>query len=251
MINDLIHGIMTGFKKYPIEERRQSLRLKCRYAVYALEGKKIHEIMVADIGPRGLRFNTVKKFRAGQKLELIYRGVPGEQLTRLPLRTLQKSESKLPCKVLWCQKETDAYQVGLCFEAEDLNKTWVKPVLDKMGLGREAFTERRRQTRARACINADLRVEEESLTGLLTNIGLGGALFQSDKHLDAGQGVSLTVRSHPKLPVLRVDGDLISHSFDVVSNSGLHNIRFKQMDDETKLILERYVTRLMGSQGSG
>lgn len=241
------------FRTYPTEERRRYLRRTCRYAVYCLERKKVSEAIVIDLGPLGLRMQTVKKFYPGQKFFLIYRGVPGGKLTRLPKKTLDKVESKLPCKVLWHQRGTDNSEVGVKFDVEGdaLEKTWVKTVLEKLTAEEGPFEERRKYTRARAHINADLRGEGESVTGLLTNISLGGALFQSKKHLSAGQAVSLTVRSHPKLPVLRIEGDLISHSFDVVSNSGMHNIRFKPLDQTNVTILTKYVSHLLSTQGCG
>jgi len=250
----MIQNLLSVFGgSYPVDERRQSLRKPCRYAVYALDRKKIFELIVSDIGPRGLRVETVHKFRRGQTLQLIYRGVPGEKLTRLPLRTLEKAASKLPCKVLWCQKNTDAYQAGLQFEvgADELVQTWAKPVLDKMGLEKGAFTERRARTRARVCVNAGLKYEGETVAGLLTNLGIGGALFQSNKHLSVNHKVTLAVDGHPKLPRLRVNGEIVNYVFDVVSNSGSHSIEFKDVDQATLAILNKYVVHFLRTQGSG
>lgn len=252
MLNDLVSGLFSVFASYPVEERRRSVRISCRYAVYCLEKKKANEAIVSDVGPRGLRLESVRKYSKGQHLDLVFRGVPGGSLTRLPLSALHKVKNKLPCKVLWCMKKTDAFEVGLCFkvEGESLDQTWVKTVLEKHGLEQGAFKERRSLVRARACINAELKGEEGAVAGLLTNIGVGGALFQSNKHMNAGQMVSLSVNSHPKLPALRVDGVILSHSFDVVSNSGLHNIQFKAIDQSTLNTLKQYVVFFLRTSGS-
>jgi hypothetical protein len=254
MINDIIQGIAKAVRTYPTEERREHVRRVCRYAVYVLAGKKAHEAMVVDVGPKGLRIQTVNKYRSGQKLFLIYRGVPGSKLTRLPRKKLQEVSSKLPCKVNWHLRQGDAYEAGLRFDVEDhdLKQTWVHTVLEKVTAEAGAFDERRKLIRAKAHINAEMRNSEGiSVTGLLTNIGLGGALFQSKKHMSAGSSVTIAVRSHPKLPSLRVDGDILHHQFDVVSNSSVHCIRFKDVPEMTLEELKRYVTVLLKTQGSG
>lgn len=254
MIDDLYSGVLSVFGiTYPTEERRRFVRRTCRYCVYVLEKRKISDAIVADIGPEGLRFETVKKYRKGEKFQLIYRGTPGEKLTRLPRKTLEKVESRLPCKVLWCQRSTDAYEVGVKFEVSgpDFAKTWAYTVLEKLTAEKGGFDERRKHTRARACLDASLRGESETVAGLMVNVGMGGALVQSTKHLRQGETVHLTVKSHPKLPTLRVEGDIVHHEFDVVSNSGIHCIRFKSVDDATQQLLSKYVSLILRIDGSG
>lgn len=253
MLDNLIQGIAKALRQYPVEERRQHIRRPSRYCVYILERKKSSEATVYDISPGGLRFLTTKKFRPGQKIELIFRGVPGGRLTRIPKKTLDKVENKLPCKVVWCVKGTDSYEVGVAFTPEngDLGTTWAKTVLDKLVSEVGPFEEQRRLIRARASLEADLRADGgESVRGVLTNISMGGALFQAQKHLNPGQNVQLSCRSHPKLPPLRVSGHLFHHQFDVVSNSGVHCIKFDKLDDITKGDVKRYVLMLLKTQGS-
>lgn len=254
MLDNIIQGIAKALRQYPVEERREHIRRHGRYCVYVLERKKSSEATVYDISPQGLRFHTTKKFRPGQTIHLIFRGVPGGRLSRLPRKQLDKVENKLPCKVVWCMKGTDAYEVGVKFtpDAGDLGTTWVKTVLEKMTAEVGQFEERRRLIRAKASLSADLReAEGGTVKGIITNISMGGALFQCKKHLTPGQKVQLSCRSHPKLPPLRVEGDFFYHQFDVVSNSGIHCIKFPKLDEITKGDLKRYVLLLLKTQGSG
>lgn len=254
MINDIIQGIAKAVRSYPIEERREHIRRVCRYAVYVLVGKKAHEAIVLDVGPNGLRIQTVNKYRAGQKLTLVFRGVPGGKLTRLPRQKLQEVKNKLPCKVVWHWRLGDAYEAGLRFdvEEEELKSTWVHTVLEKLNSEVGPFDERRKATRAKAHLNSVMSNSEGiSIQGVLTNVSLGGALFQANKHMAPGTRVTLSVRSHPKLPSLRVDGDILHHEFDVVSNSSVHCIRFSAMHAQTAEELKRYVTYLLRTQGGG
>lgn len=252
MLNDLIQGLSGLFSSYPTDERRSNIRVPYRAAVYCLSGKKVIEPTVSNIGPKGLCLQSVKRLSRGQSIYLIYRGAPGSKLSRFPHKTLHTIESKLACKVLWCQKKTDAFEVGVRFaaEGEAFEKTWAKIILDKLVSERGALAERRFHVRARASVNAELKCQGESIIGLLTNVGLGGAMFQSTKHLAAGQSVNLTVKAQSSLPALRLDGEILSHSFDVVSNSGLHNIRFKALDQASADLLRRYLLFFLKANGS-
>ncbi len=252
MLNDIIQGIAKAVRTYPTEERRLHVRRTCRYAVYCLEKKKAKEAIVTDVGPRGLRLQTVNKYRPGQKIEIVFRGVPGGKLTRLPFQKLVSVPSRLPCKVVWFLRLGDAYEAGLAYEVEgpDLKRTWVNTVLEKESSDNGAFDERRKTVRAKAHINAEMRSDEGiSAQGLLTNISLGGALFQSKQHMSPGTSVTISVRSHPKLPALRVAGDILHHQFDVVSNSSVHCVRFKDVHEQLAEQLKRYVIVLLKSQG--
>lgn len=254
MLNNLIQGIAAALRTYPTEERRRYLRRSCRYSVYCLESRKHGEAIVADIGPEGLRIMSPKKYAVGQKLELVYRGVPGSKLTRLPRPKLDQIANKLPVKVLWSIRAGDAYEAGLVYSVTgaDLDKTWVKTVLDKTIQENGSFDERRKLVRAKAHIDADMRsTEGVGISGILTNVSLGGALFQSKKHMAVGEAVSLTVKSHPKLPTLRASGKIVHHEFDVVSNSSVHCIVFDGVDQQTAEQLKRYVTLLLKTQGKG
>lgn len=247
MLDDAIQALRSMFSTFPVDERRQFLRRPCRYAVYCLERKKTFEGVVWDISPRGMRLLTPKKVTAGQSVYLVYRGVPGGQLTRLPRNKLDEVSNKLPCQVVYSGRKDDAYEACLRFEP---GESWVKVLLDKTIAEHGSFEERRRSIRAKACFNADLRHAGGTVTGVLTNISMGGALFQSSKHLEVSKGITLATRAHPKLPSLAVGGDLIHHQFDVVSNSGLHCIRFGALDPQVKKTLEQYVTHLLKTQGS-
>jgi PilZ domain-containing protein len=254
MINDIIQGIAKAIRSYPVEERRQSIRQVTRYAIYVLAGKKAHEAIVLDVGPKGMRIQTVNKYRTGQKLVLIYRGVPGGKLTRLPRQKLQEVTTKLPCKVVWHWRMGDAYEAGLRFDVDDheIKQTWAHTVIEKFNSESGGFEERRKLIRAKAHINAEMRNSEGiSIQGMVTNISLGGALFQSKKHMNAGSQVHISVRSHPKLPALRVEGDILHHQFDVVSNSSIHCVRFKDVPQQTASELKSYVTLLLKTQGAG
>lgn len=253
MLQDLVQGFFSIFRTYPTEERRRFVRLPCRYAVYCMDRRKAHEAVVSDIGPYGLRLDMVHRLSIGQKVNLVYRGVPGGSLTRLPFKKLQEVESKMPCKVLWVKRHTDNYQAGVVFQlqGEELAQTWVKPVLEKMGLSKGAFTQKRSLIRARALLDAEVRHEGTAVEGLLVNVGLGGALFQSKQHLNPGIKVTLTVNPKGKLPPLQVTGQIIHHNFDVVSNSGMHSIQFKDLDQSGEATLKSYVIHLLRTVGSG
>ena len=252
MIQDLVQGIVGLFRTYPTEERRRFTRLTCRYAVYCIDKKKSYDTIVSDIGPYGLRLDSVHRFRPGQKLEVIYRGVPGGRLTRVPFRDLKKVKSRMPCKVQWVKKLTDNYQVGLVFEKTDeqLAETWVKPILDNLGFAKGAFEEKRSLVRARALLDSEVRCET-NVQGLMVNVSLGGALFQSKQHLNPGTEVTLHVNSHKKLPRLTVKGVILYHGFDVISNSSMHCIQFKDVDQATLDTLSAYVKLLLKTAGSG
>ncbi|MFA7481221.1 MAG: PilZ domain-containing protein [Vulcanimicrobiota bacterium] len=254
MINDIIQGIAKVLRTYPTEERRRHIRHVCRYAIYALERKKAREAIVIDIGPLGLRIHTVNKYYPGQKLELVFRGVPGGKLTRLPYQKLATVPNRLPCKVAWFLRQGDAYEAGLVYQVEgaELKNTWVHTVLEKTASEQGAFEERRKMVRAKAHIDAEMRNDEGiSVQGLLTNISLGGALFQSKQHMNPGASVTISVRAQAKLPALRVSGDILHHQFDVVSNSSIHCVRFKDLHEQLLEQLKRYVTVLLKTQGSG
>ncbi len=253
MLSEIFKGIASLFRsQLPTGERRQHIRMRCRYAVYCVDRKKASEATITDLSANGFRLLCPKKFKKGELIYLVYRGVVGERLSRVPYEKLVMVPDGVRCRVIWCRRIDEGLEVGVeIYDSDDiLSQSWVPKILDKLGLKRNGVVQKRKQIRAPSHLEAELRMGEDIVTGVVRNLGIGGVLFQTQKHISPGQAVRLTIKNFKDMPILRVQGDVVSHRFDVGSDSGLHGIRFRTPDDNTLALLTRYVVKLIKSAGS-
>jgi PilZ domain len=253
MLSDIFQGIASLFRtQLSTDERRENVRVRCRYAAYCVDRKTSTEVTVTDICARGFRISGPKKYKLGELVYLVYRGVVGERLSRIPHDKLVTVPDGVRCRVIWCRRLPEGVEVGLdIYDSDDLlSRSWVPKILDKLGLKRNGIVQKRKQIRAPARLDAEVRLGENAVTGNVLNLGVGGALFQTKKHLPVGQGVQLVIRGSKRLPTLRVEGEVVSHRFDVGSDSGMHGVCFRAIDDDTLALLTRYVVKLLKEAGS-
>ena len=154
--------------------------------------------------------------------------------------------------MIWSRRILESFEIGVeIYDSDDvLERSWVPKILDKMGLKKNGVVQKRKQIRAPSSLDAEVRISENVVTGVVRNLGVGGALFQTQKHLTVGQTVQLSIRGYQNKPTLRVEGEILSHRFDVGSDSGLHGICFRSIDDDTLALLTLYVVGLIKEAGS-
>lgn len=167
-------------------ERRKAVRVPCRFKA-AVEGTVVN---VVNISLLGMRVDGPKRWRKNVVVTVDGRDHAGKSLF---------------ARVAWCHSRGNEWTHGLMFmgnEAE-LNQSWVKTALDKLGSSQGRAKERRTHVRC----NTDLPAALANSTGgrlcpgKLRNIGLGGALFLSEVGVQPGTPVLLQLNAsgRPKL----------------------------------------------------
>ena len=251
MLKGFLNGIVSFFRGEALrEDRRGAIRVKCRYEVYCVDLKEVTEARVTDIGVQGLRLRGRKKFKSGQLVKLVYRGVSGQRLSNIPWENLDRVTDAVRCRVNWSERlKGHTLQTGLVFDDTEsqLHFSWVQKILKELGFEDQEVFQRRKPLRAKTFLAAEARVEGANLEGKIINLGAGGALFACRRQLKPGQELRLTFGPHEKLPVLKVRGEVVTQTYDVPSGQCHHGIKFLGLDEEVELLGD-YVLALLREQ---
>ena len=154
-------------------ERRRAVRIPCRLKA-GVEGMGA-PIQVTNISVLGLRAECAQRLKKNLVVSIEGREFPGRPMS---------------ARVIWCQGKGDSWMAGFLFlgTKEEKISSWVATALDRLGAAQNRGKERR----------AHIRIPTEGLSylcnrsgdrlceGHLRNIGLGGALFQSEVEVSPG-----------------------------------------------------------------
>ena len=155
------------------QERRQTTRVECCYQVRGRHGEESFEASVVNMGMGGMRLLCAQELVSHDTLILEQASMHSGPVT---------------VRVVWSrpQPEPEApFVVGVVYHGsvEQLENSWVKPTLGRLGFDSLSGRERRRYIRAREEIRARLWSADESVACQLFDLGLGGALVQADRAL--------------------------------------------------------------------
>lgn len=134
MFRDLLNLVKPGWGT-PIDERRETVRLRCRFPVQAQAGKRNFEVIVLNASLTGLCLETDRKLRTKQQLVLHYGELGGSVTVKVAWCRALKGSSKFESGVLYCS------------DKEELKDSWIKPALKKMGFKPGRIGEKRKLLR--------------------------------------------------------------------------------------------------------
>jgi hypothetical protein len=174
-------------------ERRQSNRADCCYQVELVRGDERVDASVINMGLGGIRFLATCTLQRGDCVEL--------------------SESAMglgpaSVRVAWVRPEAPGrFEYGGIYHGpvDQLDPSWVKPALQRLGFEAPTRYERRRHQRANLAVDARLLRQDREIVCRLIDLGLGGALIQADEALPQGCVLKLEVQAPEAL-----DGELLS-----------------------------------------
>lgn len=252
MLKDIVSGFVSFFRKdLPTDDRRQDVRARCRYAVYCVDVKDISEATVIDMGVQGLRLEGHKKYRPGEYVKLIFRGVPSQQLSQVPADKLKQVDNAIRCEVSWSEDaKGTSIHTGLLYHdtPDQKEKSWVTQVLSQLGFDSGAWQQRER-IRARARLEGEAHAGEERVKGQVLNIGVGGIMFGSREQLAVDKKYTFFIGPLGELKRLRLQGEVVNRRFDVPSNMCQHGVKFEVPDEHLDL-MGKYVIQLLKDQAS-
>lgn len=249
MLKGFLSGIVSLFRaELPHDERRKVIRARCRYAVYCVDVKEVSQAKVTDMGTLGLRMRGSKKYREGDFVRLVYRGVAGQRLSSVSWERLQHVEDAVRCRVTWSRKKRHSkiVETGLVYDDTDDNfeKGWVKMILRELGFGPNTL-QRRGKIRVKSWLPAEARGTELKIQGHVIDLGVGGAQFQCAEQIKEGTEIRLSLGPHKRKAPLKLRGQVVSQTFDVPSNTCRHGVRWLDVGGEELKLLGRYVVDLL------
>lgn len=236
----LLDGIRSLFLprggKSP-EERRQLIRLKCSYDVNCIVGNRSFPAKVIDIGLNGLRLEIPQRLRVGA---VIY--------VQRPKPNSRFNNEHVMCSVRWCRKRRKSSQLEAGLKYGDtpgnMRRSWVRFLLKELGFDERAIYSRRKAIRADSRITGKMINDQgETIQGLVVNLGVGGALFESGKAFGPGNEVRLHLGPDKRLPALDLAATVISTR---KSDDGhLSSLRFIGPERRQVKVLGDYVIKLL------
>ncbi len=184
MFKELLNLVSPGWGT-PTEERRESFRLICRFAVRAKTKKDTFEVKVVNASLTGLCLETDRKIRARQILHLHY----------------DELGSPVEVKVAWCRalKGSAKFEVGVNYlsEGAELRNSWIKPALQKMGFKAGKVHEKRKLLR----VHGGYKCLLKSMAGdvytdaEVVNLSVGGLMVEGGVELPLN--LKLRVKTDP------------------------------------------------------
>lgn len=241
MLDDILGGLRSlvqGRGGGTPDEKRRLIRLKCRYKVTLTTEKRGFTGTVTDMGVQGMRLQVTEKVKPGSHLHVTF-----------PAHSDSFKVDTVRCLVAWCRKSrSGALEAGVRYDDEknNLEKSWVKFILRELGFDEKSIFQRRKTLRAVAMLPATVsRVGQSPLSGRILNLGVGGALLQSDDRLQSGQDLTLDIGPAEGLPLLSVPGHIVSDRYETESRTWFHGVRFRSMDDSRLQQLTRYIVSLL------
>ncbi|MEW6277755.1 MAG: PilZ domain-containing protein, partial [Candidatus Eremiobacterota bacterium] len=195
---DGLRQIVLGPRQHGAEETRTRTRVLCRYPVlYTTEDGDTQRAYVVDIGVNGMRLEGVKKLKKSSRIQ-VASAYPGLE------------QNKLRCEVVWCRERMAGdYNAGIRYDEKDdnLRGSWVKVILQELGLGDETAFQRRKHVRIATSLRAeirDLRSGHYLTDGRVLNLSIGGCLVQSDNPVTDNLQVLCLIGPYANYPVLSI-----------------------------------------------
>jgi hypothetical protein len=221
------------------EEKRRLTRVRCDLPVYCEDGPRRFSASVVDLGQRGLRLRLPAPVAPGTVLAIYYAGSEA----RLAL-------DRVVAEVRWCRRPpgSDRVLAGLEWAQPEsrLERSWARILLHEMGYESASIFERRRWLRADSSLPAVLRLAGGGKAeGRVANLGLGGALVETEETLPRRAPLEIELGPTWQLPALRLPG-VVLHSRPLRRGAAwLHGVQFSQLTPGTTRLLGRYLFRLL------
>ena len=219
--------------------------MRCRVPVLLDCNGIVSKATVLDIGLHGLRLVTPGPLSKGARLSV---GLPPEAM---------EVGGPLLCKVIWVAKapKSNAYQVGALLDDTDENKarSWIRPVLARLGFSKGKIRERRLDLRVAA--ESSIRVAVMSThgdflaDGRLVDLSRGGTQVSIETQIESGTNVQISIGPLGKLAQLDVPGVVLSYYRDVANQRHFHRVKFHSLSTPVVRLLRQYLRTLLHEAG--
>lgn len=220
-------------KSVSYDQKRQTQRISCRYAVLCEMDKSAFNATVVDIGSRGLRMAVPRKLKAGTRLNVSYarKDLVGKSIN---------------FEVRWCRLKrfTSIIEVGGVYTSR-LEGTWVESALNEMGLT-ELTAERRKSVRAPISEDFTLQVQiDTTLPGRVENLGIGGVCVVLGHPLGSGAILELLIGPYYHLKALKVKAQVVHQLSTPFPDTWSYGLAFHQLTAAQRTLLSSYVEQIL------
>lgn len=207
----------------PPYERRQAVRVQCRQELLCRVGDRDVAATSLDLSLGGMRLTFADPVPDEIELELLRRPDDAEGIR---------------ARLAW--RSADGRAGGVQFVAEEL-RGWMLDLLQGLFGDPRGMVNRRRYIRATANLPARLVTRSGEVSGLLLDLGLGGALWETAEALSPGAEV-LVVFTSPAGEELCLPGRVL-HALDD-GHRAQHRLEFADLG-ERLAALEECVLHLL------
>ncbi len=238
--------IVLGPSTSPGQDGRARTRVLCRYPVMyhhqnMVEPKRAYCV---DIGVSGMRLEGVDKLKKGDLIN-VTSAYPGLE------------HNKLQCEVMWCRgKGASDNSAGIRYvdTEENLKGSWVKVILQELGLGDESAFQRRKHVRIATtlkCEVRDLRTGRYLTDGKVLNLSVGGALVESANTVEDNAQVLCLIGPYSNYPTLSIAAKNLNTRYDEEEGCYLHSIQFSTLKPRDVKQVGKYVVNLLKGRSVG
>lgn len=242
---DGLKQIVLGPPSKSGQDGRSRTRVLCRYPVlYSQEGSvEQHRAYVVDIGISGMRLEGVQKFKKGDLIR-VASAYPGME------------QNKLQCEVMWCRQKGNEFSAGIRYveTEENLKGSWVKVILQELGLADENAFQRRKHLRIATTLRCEirnLRTGHYITDGRVLNLSVGGALVQSANSVDDGAQVLCLIGPYSNYPTLSISAKNLNTRYDEDEGCYLHSVQFSTLKPRDVKQVGKYVVDLLKGRSVG
>lgn len=222
-------------------ERRHVIRLRSRYKVTCVTGKRNLLAVVVDMSLGGMSIELPSSIPVGKEL----------LVTMTQSKNQNFDVDTIKCDVKWCRKSRflNHYTAGVKYADTDENMrgSWVKFVLGKeLGFSETFYRQRRGKMRVQTDLPLKVRNNnEEYLTqGTTISLSLGGAMLKTEIPITNGKAIIAEIGPYSTSPLLRAPCVVLSSRKEVETQSYLHRVRFDGLDEAAKGVLNTYMRGL-------
>jgi hypothetical protein len=249
-----IRALLGSEEIVNIEERRGNLRMTSDLKLHGKSAGQGFDVLLLDVGVAGLRVELTAEIQAGRSITLTeidssaqdgLRPSGAEAQTGLSARKL---DGPLCCQVRWCRQVSGQkiYHAGLSFEDSDeiKERSWVKPLLDKLGLSRRLRRQKRQYLRlikssARLCLQN--RRGDFLADASLIDLSRGGARILVPTQFQNDVRLRLSIYPISHLPPLELASIVLDSHKDEPSGQFVHRLLFDLGKSSTQESLDRYL----------
>lgn len=221
LLSKLANGIKSIVepiqKEDTFKERRRAPRVDCHYDLSVVRGAEEFPARVHSVGLFGLGLFCKEELQ-----DVVDVTAPSQ---------LETGE-RIRCRVESCRPVEGGFQAGLVYHetAEKLSTSWVAHLLRELGYSLNHLVQRRKLRRISTRIPADMQTYdgEQSVPAVALDIGVQGALVESDAEWSPGTEVALLLGPYGDHEALYLEGMTVD--IRPAGDKFLHSIRFYALE---------------------
>jgi hypothetical protein len=227
-------------------EKRRTTRIRCAIEVQVSSMKHVFPARIIDMGIRGARMEVPRRLNAGDKINV--------KLVQVSANMPFENDS-LWMKVLWCRKRRyiGTLEAGASYDDTEKNmeRSWVKYILRKIGLDTKGIFEHRKKLRVSGKVPLRYSVPGRQAfeDAEVINLGVGGLLADTDHEIRPGTKLEMKIGPYYNLDPIVLSGLVVSRTINRDTNRWNTAVQFLGLTDRQIQSVGKYVLTLLRASG--